>query len=43
MDSQEGKRRGLLEKKDKNQKITKLRLGQKIYLLTMKLKDKEDN
>jgi hypothetical protein len=43
MDSQEGKRRGLLEKKDKNQKITKLRLEQKIYLLTMKLKDKEDN
>jgi hypothetical protein len=43
MDSQEGKRRGLLEKKDKNQKITKLHLEQKIYLLTMKLKDKEDN
>jgi hypothetical protein len=43
MDSQEVKRRGLLEKKDKNQKITKLRLEQKIFLPIMKLKDKEDN
>jgi hypothetical protein len=43
MDSQEGKRRGLLEKKDKNQKITKLRLELKIFLLTIKLRDKEDN
>ena len=43
MDSQEGKRRGLLEKKDKNQKITKLRLELKICLLTIKLRDKEDN
>jgi len=43
MDSQEGKRKGLLEKKDKNQKITKLRLEQKICLPIMKLKDKEDN
>jgi hypothetical protein len=38
MDSQDVKQRGLLKKKGKNQKISKLRLEQKIFLLTERLR-----